>query len=100
MLMQILVKGGILVRVLEKGISMSAEKMVVPRRSLRYVPGANARTLEKAQAIDCDTVIFDLEDAVASAAKIQAREQVGAALARYQYGYREFVVRCNALETE
>ena len=79
---------------------MSAEKMVVPRRSLLYMPGANARALEKAEAIDCDTIIFDLEDAVASAAKIQAREQVRAALAQYQYGYRELVVRCNALETE
>ena len=48
---------------------MSAEKMVVPRRSLLYMPGANARALEKAEAIDCDTIIFDLEDAVASAAK-------------------------------
>ena len=72
---------------------MSAEKMVVPRRSLLYMPGANARALEKAEAIDCDTIIFDLEDAVASAAKTQARAQVGAALARYQYGYRELVVR-------
>ena len=79
---------------------MSAEKMVVPRRSLLYMPGANARALEKAEAIDCDTIIFDLEDAVASVAKTQAREQVRAALAQYQYGYRELVVRCNALETE
>ncbi len=81
-------------------MSMSAAKMVVPRRSLLYMPGANARALEKAEAIDCDTIIFDLEDAVASAAKTQAREQVGAALAQYQYGYRELVVRCNSLETE
>ena len=79
---------------------MSAEKLVVPRRSLLYMPGANARALEKAQAIDCDTIIFDLEDAVASAAKTQAREQVETALAQHQYGYRELVVRCNALETE
>lgn len=79
---------------------MSAEKLVVPRRSLLYMPGANARALEKAQAVDCDTIIFDLEDAVASAAKTQAREQVETALAQHQYGYRELVVRCNALETE
>jgi citrate lyase subunit beta/citryl-CoA lyase len=36
---------------------------VVPRRSLLYMPGANARALEKAQGLDCDTIIFDLEDA-------------------------------------
>ena len=79
---------------------MSAEKTIVPRRSLLYMPGANRRALEKAQSIDCDTIIFDLEDAVASAAKTQAREQVETALAQHQYGYRELVVRCNALETE
>ena len=79
---------------------MSADKTIVPRRSLLYVTGANQRALEKAQSIDCDTIIFDLEDAVAGSAKAQARAQVEAALGDYQYGYRELVVRCNALETE
>ena len=79
---------------------MSAEKTIVPRRSLLYMPGANRRALEKAQSIDCDTIIFDLEDAVAVNAKAQARAQVEAALGDYQYGYRELVVRCNGLETE
>ena len=79
---------------------MSAEETIVPRRSLLYMPGANRRALEKAQSIDCDTIIFDLEDAVAGSAKAQARAQVEAALGDYQYRYRELVVRCNALETE
>ena len=79
---------------------MSAEETIVPRRSLLYMPGANRRALEKAQSIDCDTLIFDLEDAVACSAKAQARAQVEAALGDYQYRYRELVVRCNALETE
>ena len=42
---------------------MEATSAVVPRRSLLYMPGANARALEKAQGLDCDTLIFDLEDA-------------------------------------
>ena len=45
---------------------------VVPRRSLLYMPGANARALEKAQGLDCDTIIFDLEDAVAPDSKALA----------------------------
>ena len=32
-----------------------------PRRSLLYMPGANARAMEKARDLPCDTVIFDLD---------------------------------------
>lgn len=72
---------------------------VVPRRSLLYMPGANARALEKAQGLDCDTIIFDLEDAVAPDSKALARSQVLAALASHHYGHRELIVRCNGLDT-
>ena len=37
----------------------------VPRRSVLYMPASNERALDKAKAIPCDAVIFDLEDAVA-----------------------------------
>jgi citrate lyase subunit beta/citryl-CoA lyase len=78
---------------------MLSSTAVVPRRSLLYMPGANARALEKAQHIDCDAVIFDLEDAVAPDAKSQARAQVQAALVDFSYGPRELIVRCNGLDT-
>lgn len=78
---------------------MSASTAVIPRRSLLYMPGANARALEKAQSLDCDTVIFDLEDAVAPDAKETARAQVLWALNNHDYGHRELVVRCNGLDT-
>ena len=71
-----------------------------PRRSLLYMPGANARAMEKARSLDCDTVIFDLEDAVSPDAKENAREQVLAAVASGAYGHRELVVRCNGLDTD
>ena len=48
---------------------MTAQALLVPRRSLLYMPGANSRAMEKAQSLDCDTIIFDLEDAVAATAK-------------------------------
>ena len=38
---------------------------VRPRRSMLYMPGSNARAMEKARELPADAVIFDLEDAVA-----------------------------------
>lgn len=70
-----------------------------PRRSVLYMPGANARALEKARALPCDSIIFDLEDAVAPGAKADARAQVAQAVASGLYGYRELLVRCNGLNT-
>ena len=48
--------------------------MTRPRRSLLYMPGSNARALEKARSLPADALIFDLEDAVAPDAKATARE--------------------------
>ncbi|AZS79731.1 CoA ester lyase [Achromobacter spanius] len=70
-----------------------------PRRSVLYMPGANARALDKARGLDADALILDLEDAVAPDAKAQARAQVAAALKQGGYGHRECIVRINALDT-
>jgi citrate lyase subunit beta/citryl-CoA lyase len=70
-----------------------------PRRSLLYLPGSNARALEKARTLPCDGVILDLEDSVAPDAKLAAREQVIAALTAGGFGRREVVVRVNGLDT-
>lgn len=70
-----------------------------PRRSVLYMPGSNARALEKGRALACDALIMDLEDAVAPDAKDQARDQIVAALAQGGYGRRECIVRVNALDT-
>lgn len=69
------------------------------RRSMLFMPGSNARALEKAKGLPCDGVIFDLEDAVAPDAKEEARHQVAGALKAGGYGARELVVRINSLET-
>ena len=71
-----------------------------PRRSLLYVPGSNARALEKAATLPADGLILDLEDAVLPGAKLAARAAVLAGVAGRRFGYREVVVRINALETE
>jgi len=70
-----------------------------PRRSALYMPGSNARAIEKAKTLAADAVIFDLEDAVAPDAKAEAREQVCTAVQAGGYGKREVVIRINALET-
>jgi citrate lyase subunit beta / citryl-CoA lyase len=70
-----------------------------PRRSALYMPGSNARAIEKAKTLAADVVIFDLEDAVAPDMKAQAREQVCAAVQAGGYGRRELVIRINTLET-
>ena len=71
-----------------------------PRRSVLYMPGSNARALEKAKTLAADALILDLEDAVAPSAKAEARAQVAAAVAAGGYGEREIVIRVNALATE
>jgi len=72
---------------------------VRPRRSALFMPGSNARAMEKAKSLPADTVIFDLEDAVAPDAKEQARAQAVAAVVAGGYGQREVIVRVNALAT-
>jgi citrate lyase subunit beta/citryl-CoA lyase len=70
-----------------------------PRRSILYMPGANARALEKAKTLAADGFIFDLEDAVAPDAKELARHQVRDAVDSGGYGAHERVVRVNGFDT-
>jgi citrate lyase subunit beta / citryl-CoA lyase len=70
-----------------------------PRRSILYMPGANARALKKSRSLPADGIIIDLEDAVAPEAKEAARAQAAAALRQGGYGHREVVLRVNAPDT-
>jgi citrate lyase subunit beta/citryl-CoA lyase len=69
-------------------------------RSALYMPGASERALVKAREIPADALILDLEDAVAPAAKREARERVCAAAASGAYGPRTVVIRVNGVATE
>jgi citrate lyase subunit beta / citryl-CoA lyase len=71
-----------------------------PRRSVLYMPGSNARAIEKARTLPADAVILDLEDSVAPDGKAAARAQVAEAVAAGGFGAREVVVRINGLDTE
>jgi citrate lyase beta subunit len=70
-----------------------------PRRSCLYMPGDNARALEKAKGLPADMLIFDLEDAVPPGAKDAARTAVVAAVNAGGYGDREIVLRINSIDT-
>jgi len=72
---------------------------ITPRRSVLYMPASNERALEKARTIAADALIFDLEDAVAPDAKIEARDRAVAAARSGEYGHRELTIRCNGLDT-
>lgn len=73
--------------------------IVRPRRSVLFMPGSNARALEKARTLPADGVVIDLEDAVAPDAKADARAQVAATLRAGGFAPREVVVRTNAVDT-
>jgi citrate lyase subunit beta / citryl-CoA lyase len=70
-----------------------------PRRSVLYMPGSNARAIEKARSLPADGIILDLEDAVAPDAKEAARAQVVAAVKAGGFGRREVFVRVNGIGT-
>lgn len=75
-------------------------KSARPRRSMLYMPGSNARALEKARTLPADSLILDLEDAVAPDSKELARQQVCEAVKAGGFGLREIIIRVNALSTK
>lgn len=78
---------------------MASDAPIRPRRSVLYVPGANARALGKCRNLPADGLILDLEDAVLPGSKATARAAVLAALAEGGFGQREVVVRVNGPDT-
>ena len=73
--------------------------MIRPRRSPLFMPGSNARALEKARNLPADVIILDLEDSVAPDAKALARDQIAQAIAAKGFGKREVWVRTNSLDS-
>src|SRR5580700_7208779 len=82
-----------------KEISQGNQPMTRPRRSLLFMPGSNARALEKGRNLPADGLILDLEDSVAPDAKAKAREQIVAAVAAKGFGRREILIRTNSFDT-
>lgn len=69
------------------------------RRSCLFLPGNQPNIIQNGMVLECDALIFDLEDAVSENEKDAARELVGQALATLDFGSREKVVRINDMES-
>jgi citrate lyase subunit beta/citryl-CoA lyase len=70
------------------------------RRSMLFVPGANAAMISNAFIYPADALMFDLEDSVALREKDAARRLVYHALQHPLYQEVETIVRVNALDSE
>src|SRR6201999_475562 len=73
--------------------------MIRPRRSLLFMPGSNARALEKARNLHAAGLILDIEDSVAPDAKGLARDQIAHAIAAKGFGTREVWIMTNSLDS-
>ena len=69
------------------------------RRSLLFVPASSEKFFAKAKDSAADTLIFDLEDAVAPERKPAARETMKEVLRDQGFARFERTVRINALDT-
>jgi citrate lyase subunit beta/citryl-CoA lyase len=79
--------------------ALSISSKAGPRRSVLYLPGSNARAMEKALTLPCDVVVLDLEDSVGPEAKLAARALACEAVRLGGFGGRELVIRVNGLDT-
>ncbi|BBM19388.1 citrate lyase subunit beta [Enterococcus avium] len=70
------------------------------RRTMMFVPGANAAMLRDAPLYGADSIMFDLEDAVSLKEKDSARVLVHFALKTFDFSQVETVVRINSLDTD
>jgi citrate lyase subunit beta/citryl-CoA lyase len=70
------------------------------RRSLLFVPAIRPRFLARALGREADTLILDLEDSVAGAAKEEARQNLRAWWPAAYVGPQELALRINPLDSE
>ena len=78
---------------------MSARSRSLPRRSCLSTPGSSDRFLAKAPTAVADMTFLDLEDSVAPAEKVDAREKVVRAIRTQEWGERVLCVRINAWDS-
>ena len=69
------------------------------RRSVHFVPGPVEKMLMKSIDSEADTLVLDLEDAVAPTDKTSARSVIADWLAEVDFGTKEVAIRINPLDT-
>ncbi|MEO1646080.1 MAG: CoA ester lyase, partial [Chloroflexota bacterium] len=67
------------------------------RRALLFMPGDSRRKIEKGAGMQVDSIIMDLEDAIALSQKETARHAVASALSEVDFGRSEPLVRINQI---
>ena len=67
------------------------------RRALLFMPGDSRRKIEKGAGMAVDSIIMDLEDAIALTQKETARHAVASALSEVDFGRSEALVRINQI---
>jgi malyl-CoA/(S)-citramalyl-CoA lyase len=76
-----------------------SETELRPERCLLSLPATTERFFAKAAASEADTIMLDLEDAVAPDLKPQARRRVVEVLHELDWGLKTMCVRINGLDT-
>ncbi|MFB0919014.1 MAG: aldolase/citrate lyase family protein, partial [Clostridiaceae bacterium] len=69
------------------------------RRSFQFVPANNPGMVQSADILGADSIIFDIEDAVAISEKDSARDLLAEALKSLDYSTIEVLVRVNPIDT-
>jgi citrate lyase subunit beta/citryl-CoA lyase len=75
-------------------------KTIAPRRSVLYMPSNNDRAIAKAPSLGADTLILDLEDAVAPEEKSNTRAKLVELVQTQDFGQAERIVRVNGADTQ
>ena len=78
---------------------MSETRSIGTRRTVLAVPGSSDRFIAKARGLGVDALFLDLEDAVAPAAKAEARGRIVAALNGGEFAAPVVTVRVNGWES-
>ncbi len=76
------------------------KRVVRLRRCSLSVPGDSEKMLAKAQNINCDQIILDLEDSVAFESKARARHNISEAIGNKSFVAKTISARINATDTE
>ncbi len=68
------------------------------RRSALFMPATNIRALQKAPSLDCDCLIFDLEDAIAGEDRAAAHSNLLTHVKGRDFGRRERIIRIGNID--
>ena len=69
------------------------------RRSVLYMPSTNRKVLQKAAHLDCDGVIFDLEDSIADEMRADAHRNLSELVKGVDFGRKERIIRLPQLDS-